>query len=101
MSTELSDLSETKTPEHRTRTGYTRRQESLRHPAVGMAAAAVPALVLAVVMLGLDAWALIPLGSWMRAYGVAVTLSAYLCHLAVSAALAGWALAHLTARTAR
>ncbi|MBC7302687.1 MAG: hypothetical protein H5T78_17290 [Nocardia sp.] len=49
-----------------------------------------PALLLSILMLGLDLVALSPLGAWMRDYGIGLVCSVYLVHVLASTALAAW-----------
>ncbi|MGY0499202.1 hypothetical protein ACWZHB_11960 [Nocardia sp. FBN12] len=56
---------------------------------------AAPALLLSILMLGLDLVALIPLGAWMRDYGIGPVCSAYLVHVLASTALAAWTVSRL------
>ena len=53
---------------------------------------AAPALLLSVLMLGLDLLALIPLGAWMRDYGIGLIGTIYLIHVLASTAVAAWTL---------
>ncbi|MFG1772049.1 hypothetical protein ACGFIX_20930 [Nocardia salmonicida] len=53
---------------------------------------AAPALLLSILMLGLDLVALIPLGSWMRDYGIGLIGTIYLIHVLASTAVAAWTL---------
>ncbi|MFE1591373.1 hypothetical protein [Nocardia sp. NPDC058705] len=56
---------------------------------------AAPALLLSILMLGLDLVALIPLGAWMRDYGIGLVCSIYLVHVLASTALAAWTVTQL------
>ncbi|MFD3704461.1 hypothetical protein ACFWUP_15070 [Nocardia sp. NPDC058658] len=56
---------------------------------------AAPALLLSILMLGLDLVALIPLGAWMRDYGIGLVCSVYLVHVLASTALAAWTVTRL------
>ncbi|MFC9472182.1 hypothetical protein ACFTS5_08315 [Nocardia sp. NPDC056952] len=51
---------------------------------------AAPALLLSLLMLGLDLVALIPLGAWMRDYGIGLVCTIYLIHVLASTAVAAW-----------
>ncbi|MFD4439372.1 hypothetical protein ACFWPK_06285 [Nocardia sp. NPDC058519] len=51
---------------------------------------AAPALLFSMLMLGLDLVALIPLGAWMRDYGIGLVGSIYLLHVLASTAVAAW-----------
>ncbi|MGW6121138.1 hypothetical protein ACWFRF_19015 [Nocardia sp. NPDC055165] len=51
---------------------------------------AAPALLLSLLMLGLDLVALIPLGAWMRDYGIGLVCTIYLLHVLASTAVAAW-----------
>lgn len=51
---------------------------------------AAPALLLSLLMLGLDLVALIPLGAWMRDYGIGLVGTIYLLHVLASTAVAAW-----------
>lgn len=56
---------------------------------------AAPALLVSILMLGLDLVALIPLGAWMRDYGIGLVCSVYLVHVLASTALAAWTVSRL------
>ncbi|WP_336082790.1 hypothetical protein [Nocardia sp. SSK8] len=51
---------------------------------------AAPALLIAVLMLGADFLALIPLGHWMAEFGIVPVCTVYLVHVLGSTALAVW-----------
>ncbi|WP_446222489.1 hypothetical protein ACTWPB_22145 [Nocardia sp. IBHARD005] len=51
---------------------------------------AAPALLFSMLMLGLDLVALIPLGAWMRDYGIGLVGTVYLLHVLASTAVAAW-----------
>ncbi|WP_410873086.1 hypothetical protein [Nocardia sp. A7] len=56
---------------------------------------AAPALLLSILMLGIDLVALIPLGAWMRDYGIGLVCSVYLVHVLASTALAAWTVSRM------
>ncbi|MGW6729608.1 hypothetical protein ACWF9G_27215 [Nocardia sp. NPDC055029] len=56
-----------------------------------------PSLLLSGLMLGVDAVLLLPLGEWMRDYGIVVVSATYLLHVLGSTALGVWAASHLRA----
>ncbi|MFI5500741.1 hypothetical protein ACIA5E_16910 [Nocardia asteroides] len=56
---------------------------------------AAPALLLALLMLGVDIVALIPLGGWMRDYGIGPVCAIYLIHVLASTGLAAWTIGKL------
>lgn len=51
---------------------------------------AAPALLFSLLMLGLDLVILIPLGAWMRDYGIGLVCTIYLFHVLASTAMAAW-----------
>ncbi|MEV0686266.1 hypothetical protein AB0I35_20605 [Nocardia sp. NPDC050378] len=56
---------------------------------------ALPALGTSVVMLGLGALAVFPLGHWMHDYGIVLVLTAYMLYIACFTALAAWGFTQL------
>ncbi|WP_132369827.1 hypothetical protein [Nocardia alba] len=56
----------------------------------GPPAWAAPALLFSLLMLGFDLVALIPLGAWMRDYGIGLVSTIYLLHVLGSTAVAAW-----------
>ncbi len=56
---------------------------------------AAPALLGSILMLGLDLVVLIPLGAWMRDYGIGLVCSVYLLHVLASTGLAAWTVSRL------
>ncbi|MFD6399287.1 hypothetical protein [Nocardia sp. NPDC060249] len=59
---------------------------------------AAPALLLSLLMLGLDLVALIPLGAWMRDYGIGLVCTIYLIHVLASTAMAAWTVSQFPLR---